>query len=136
MNEKGNKKLEHLVDRMMKETALEAPSTDFTANIMSQVKVIANSKVTTYRSLISKPIWVGLFALLVGTLVYSSLNTTTELNWLTNVDFNILDNFGISNGLSNLFLSKAMLYSAVLFATMFAVQIALLKVYFNKRFSV
>jgi len=136
MNEKGNKKLEHLVDKMMEETALETPPIDFTADIMSQVEVIANSEVTTYKSLISKPVWAGLFALLIGVVVYSSFNTTTEPNWLPDVDFSILDNFGISNELSNLVLSKTMLYSTVLFATMFAVQISLLKIHFDKRLSV
>lgn len=136
MNEKGNKKLEHLVDKMMKETSLEAPSIDFTSSIMSKVEVVANSEVTTYKSLISKPVWVGLFALLIGAVLYSYFNTTTEPNELLNVDFSILSNFRISNQFSNLVLSKTMLYSLVLFATMFAVQISLLKVYFNKRLSV
>lgn len=135
MNEKGNKKLEHLVDKMMKETAFETPSIDFTSNIMSKVKVMAESEVTTYKSLIAKPVWVGLFALLIGVVVYSSFNVTTEPSWLLNVDFSVLDKFGISNKLSNLVLSKTILYATVLFATMFAVQIALLKVYFNKRIS-
>lgn len=136
MNEKADKRLEHLVDKMMKETALETPSIDFTSNIMSQVEVIANSDVTIYKPLISKPVWFGLFAMIIGVLGYSFSNNTTEHSWLSNIDISILTDNSIGQMLSNLTFSKTMLYSTVLFALMFTIQIPILKRYFNKRLSV
>lgn len=136
MNDKGDKKLEHLVDKMMKETSLETPSVDFTSNVMSQVEVMANSNVTTYKPLISKPVWFGLLALLIGALVYSFFNSTTESSWLSDIDFGILADNEIGYNLPSLMFSETMLYSVLLFGLMFTVQIPLLRGYFNRRLSV
>ncbi|QCX01327.1 hypothetical protein FGM00_14860 [Aggregatimonas sangjinii] len=136
MNEKDNKKLEELVDKLMRETVLETPSADFTSKVLSQVDSIATSEVTTYRPLISKSVWIGLCALLVGTVIYSFFNTTAEPNWFETVDFSVFTNSGIGNQLSDLVSSKAMFYAAILFASMFVVQISFLKNHFNRRLRV
>ena len=136
MNETEDKKLEHLIDKIMKETSLETPSIDFTSNIMSKIEVIANSTVTPYRPLISKPVWIGLFALIIGTLAYPLFFGPTETSWLPNIHISDLPYNTMVAKFSNLIFSKRMIYSVVIFALMFAVQISFLKLHFNKRLSV
>jgi len=136
MNETDDKKLEHLIDKIMKETSLETPSIDFASSIMSKVDMIANSSVTPYRPLISKPVWVAILALIIGTLAYPLFYGMTETSLLTNINTSVFTYNAMVSKFSNLVLSKRIMYSAVIFALMFAVQISFLKLYFNKRLSV
>mgnify|MGYP000120514431 FL=1 len=51
---------------MMKETTLDTPSVDFTAQVMSQVLKIKISQTTVYKPLISKWVWYGIFISMLG----------------------------------------------------------------------
>jgi hypothetical protein len=133
MNKAHDKKLEQLIDKMMKETVVESPSIDFTSSIMSKVEVVVNSNATAYKPLISIPVWIGLFVLIIGTLVCPLFYTTTETGLLSSININVFTYNLIVEKLSTIIFSKRMIYTAVIFAIMFAVQVSFLKIYFNKR---
>ncbi|WP_324025339.1 hypothetical protein QSV08_19355 [Maribacter sp. BPC-D8] len=132
MKEMENNTLENLADKIMKETKIETPSIDFTSKIMSQVDVIANSDLTTYKPLISKPVWIGILAMITGILTYSFF-TTSASSFSSNIDFSNLFNTRLNPSISNHLFSKTMTLSMAVFALLFAIQIPLLKKYLNKR---
>ena len=136
MNENVDKHIENITDKLLKETPVETPSTDFTANILSKVEAIAKSDVTTYKPLISKPVWMGLAAIVMGVLAYSFFGNTSERQFLTSVDLSVITNNRLTDALSGFSFSKTILYAAAMFAIMFAIQVTVLKGYFDKRLSV
>ena len=137
MNEKVDKQIEKLVERSMKTQSLESPSSNFSAMVMKQIHAIEKSKVTAYRPLISKPVWV---AILVGLLLVVSYiifgQNTTESGWLSYIDLSIITDNNLSNALSGFKVSKTVLYSVVLFGIMLFIQVPILKRYFDSRLAV
>lgn len=137
MNENVDKSIEALASKMMNETTLESPSLDFTANIMAQVEALSQKKDIVYKPLISKWFWVAFFvgiALLFG--FFFSGNNPETTSWFDVVDYSILFNNIVTETLSNIRVSKTMLYSIVLFGVMLFIQIPILKNYFDKRLEV
>ena len=131
--EADDKKIEAFIDKLMSADALEQPSLDFTAHVMSKVEAISNSTVTVYKPLISKPVWmliISAFVALVGYVVFNEPSTSSGL--LERFDLS-----GVSNPLENISFnfSKTLMYAMVLMAVMFSIQIPVLKHYFNKRMS-
>jgi hypothetical protein len=132
MKENANKKMEHFVGKVMKSSALESPSFDFTAKVMSQVTATSRSTVTVYKPLISKSAWVVLVFLTIGLIAFSIFNTdTTSLGLFDKLDFS-----RFSNLISGVKISQTAMYSLVMFAVMLFVQVPILKHYFNKRIEV
>jgi hypothetical protein len=127
-----NKELEKLVDKMMRETALESPSFDFTSKVMSQVVSTKSSDITTYKPLISK----GTFAMIFGTVlalcVYLYIKGETPSNsFFTSFDYSTLYNKRLFSGFT---ISKITVYAVVASVLMFYIQIPLLKNHIDKRF--
>ena len=134
MSEKVDKQIEQLVERSMNTQSLESPSSNFSAMVMEQINALDKSKVTAYRPLISKPIWVAIlvgFILLVSYVIFGQ--HTSESGWLSFFDFSIITDNKLSNTFSGFKVSKTVLYSVVLFGIMIFIQIPILKNYFNKR---
>lgn len=136
MKTNSDRHIERITDKILKEASLESPSLDFTTKVMSQVQGIALNDVTTYKPLISKPVWIGIAVLFIGALAYSFFGSATESEWLATIDLSILSDNKLTNALTGLSFSKTILYAAVMFAIMFAVQVPILKGYFDKRLSV
>ncbi len=136
MNENVDKHTELFTDKLLKDSSLESPSINFTSQIMSQVEAIAQSDVTTYKPLISKRVWIGVAVAIVGVLIYSFFGSASESEWLKSVDLSVLGNNKITNALSEFSFSKTILYAAAMFALMFAIQVTVLKGYFDRRLSV
>lgn len=139
MKEQENKKIDALVNKIMNSVDLEAPSLDFTANIMSQVEVLSTSKITTQKPLISKWGW-GIIAVVIITIIVYALiggvANETSNSWFNTIDYSMLYNNTITQFLSGIVISKTVLYSVVLFCALLFIQIPLLKYYFNKRLEV
>lgn len=134
MKEQANTQVEKLVDKMMKSSALESPSVDFTSQILSKIERLQQSKATIYQPLISKKIWVLIISGCIALVVYSFFSTSSESSsWLSTVDYSKLPNFNISERLSTITFSKTMMYALVLLSLMVFIQIPLLKNYFDKR---
>lgn len=137
MKAKADKEIEKLIDKMMKETTLESPSFDFTAQVMSQVLKIKTNKVTVYKPLISKWIWYGIFISMLGLIAYLSFNDSVVTDGLLEkYNFGILPKFSISNIFSGLHFSRTTLYACILLTVMLFIQIPILKHHMDKRLEV
>lgn len=137
MQENVDKQLETLVDKLMEKASLETPSLDFTATVMSKVLAVSNSSVTTYKALISKRVWfiilAGIIALVVYIISTSKVETT---GWLASINLSFLSENLLSKTLSEIQYSSITIYAVLSLATMFCIQIWILKNYFDKRLGV
>ncbi|OUS02111.1 hypothetical protein A9Q86_05520 [Flavobacteriales bacterium 33_180_T64] len=135
MNENADKQLDDLARKVIGRSTVESPSFDFTQTIMTQIKQLKTSKITTYVPLISKRIWGVLALAMTAVFAYFIFGTsTTDSGWFTNLGLERFSNFEFEIPLANLGLSQIMIYAIVLFAVMLCVQIPILKRYFDKRF--
>lgn len=136
----ADKEIEQFVEKMMKKTSLDMPSSDFTANIMSKVLEIKTSEATVYKPLISKKVW-GIIALgAVALILYGVFGTETEASSFVNtIDFSLFTNNKIVNTISgfktsSFQVSKTFGYALMSLGIMICVQILFLKHHFNQRF--
>lgn len=137
MQENLDKQIEKLVDKVMDKASLEKPSTHFTATVMSEVLAISKTNVTSYQPLISKRVWfmilIGIIALVVYIISMSKPETS---GWLQSINLSFLSDNILSRTLSEISYSKTTIYAVLTLASMFCVQILLLKNYFDKRLEV
>lgn len=66
MKDNMDNHIEKLVDKSMKKIELESPSLDFTKNVMTQIDALEKSSITSYKPLISKPMWFVIFTVAVN----------------------------------------------------------------------
>jgi len=134
MKENEDKNIEQYVHAAIKETPLESPSHNFTANVMAGVLAIAKSKATLYKPLISKTGWVLIFGVIIATVAYLILNGVTQGGgqpWSFGPG---VKNFIKSFSEVHLFqLSRITANVIVASAILMLLQIALLKNYLDKR---
>ncbi len=137
MSDNIDKHIENLVDKTMMKSSLESPSFDFTNSVMAHVNALGQSSVTTYKPLISKPMWFVIFAVGLGIVMYIIFGlNTTDSGWLNSVDLSMLTDNRLSNTLSGFKVSKTVTYAVVLFGLMVFIQVPILKHYFDKRIAV
>lgn len=139
MNANSDKKLEKLVDKIMKDAKLDSPSFDFTNKVMSKVNALNSNSVTVYKPLISKTGWLIICIILLALTVYiATVTETNSTGFLSALDFSVLRNNKIVHimqgfELPGITLSKSLIYSLFFLGIMVCVQIPLLKHHFNKR---
>ena len=133
MKENVDKYLENLSDKVLKEISLESPSNDFTTSVMSKIEAIARPTGVMYKPLISKTMWFLISVGLIGIVAYSVLYNPTENELLSAFDLSFLTDNKLTAAMSGMTFSKTLLYSTVLFALMFAVQVPLLRGYLDRR---
>ena len=132
-----DKKIEHVTDRLMKDSTLEKPSFNFTDAVMQSVHNIKASYVTEYKPLISKQGWIGIgLAFILIVYVIFTNASTQESGWLQAINFDRLFDFKFMDSLFSINVSKTVMYTILLFGVMLLVQIPLLKNHFDKRFEV
>ena len=135
MNENADKHLDNLSRKVIGKSAIESPSFDFTATVMSQIKELGKSKATTYVPLISKRVWFVLALATIGIVIYSIFGTsTTDSGLLDKIGMERFSNIEFNNPLDNFNVSQTLVYAVALFALMLCIQIPFLKHYFNKRY--
>jgi len=78
MKGNGDKNIERYVQKVVKESALESPSHDFTSKVMANVLAMDKSKVTVYKPIISKTGWVLIFGGIITTIVYFIITGGTQ----------------------------------------------------------
>lgn len=132
MKENVDKNIEKLSDKVLKEISLESPSNDFTTSVMSKIEAIAQPRVV-YKPLISKPVWLLIIAGFIGLVIYAQMNAPADSGLLSAIDLSFLTDNKLSSALSRMTFSKTLLYSTVLFAFMFGIQVPLLRGYLDKR---
>ena len=137
MSNNIDKHIEKLVNKTMKKASLESPSLDFTNIVMAQVNALGQSSVTTYKPLISIPMWFGIFTVALAIVLYIIFGTTTtEMSWLNSIDLSILTDNKFSNAVSGFKVSKIVMYGIVLFGIMLFIQVSILKHHFDKSFEI
>lgn len=137
MKDNVDNHIDKLVKKSMKKTSLESPSLGFTNSVMAQVNALQHSTVTTYRPLISKPVWFVIFTVALLIVLYIIFGTTTnDAGWLSFIDLSFITNNKFSNALSGFNVSKSVMYAVVLFGLMLFIQIPILKHNFDKRLEV
>lgn len=130
----NDKNLEQLIDKMMAEDKLQSPSFDFTSKIMSEVLVLEEKKLKTYKPLISKSVWIFIGLALLGLVIYISLFSVSQNN-LEIEKMGELYSDKISNSFSGIHFSKNILYAILIVPFMILVQIGILKNYFDKKYN-
>lgn len=129
----SDKNIEQLIDKMMAEEKLQSPSFDFTSKIMSEVLVLEEKKLKTYKPLISKSVWIFIGLALLGLVIYVSLFSVSQNN-LEIEKMGELYSDKISNTFSGIHLSKNILYAILIVPFMILVQVGILKNYFDKKY--
>ncbi|WP_405384990.1 hypothetical protein [Maribacter sp. LLG6340-A2] len=129
MKENNDKLLEKLVDKMMKDSPVESPSFDFTANVMS--KVFKTNEAYLYKPLIPKSVFFIIFVSVILLFMYAFINGEASTDsWVNHLNFT-----KAYSKLSISFLSVSKETTYIIFAAtlMFLVQITFLKKYFDNK---
>ena len=135
MKENADKHLDDLSRKVIGKSAVESPSFEFTQTIMSEIKALGTSRETTYVPLISKPIWLLIGIGIVAVICYIIFGSSnTETTWFGSLKLDRYVDFKITDAFSSFDVSPTMLYIALLFAVMLAIQIPILKHQLDKRF--
>ena len=130
--DKEQKNIDEFISKAMQSLPVEKTSVDFTDLIMSKVAVKKTSTVTTYTSLISKPVWVLIFVLISGLCVYLSFFGTAEnSSWLPSANYNAL-----TSVFKNIHLNSSLVYGIVALALMTLIQVPIYKNYYKNKFQV
>lgn len=134
MKTRDDKNLEKLVEKMMLDSALEAPSLDFTSKVMSEVMSMEKKKSISYKPVISKRGWFIIFAAIgvfITCLIFTGYSGDQTQ---TNINFNFINGDKILKVFSAFQFSSLTLYILLLGIIMIFIQIIFLKSYLNKRF--
>lgn len=135
MEDNTNKKLDSFAKRRIKELNLESPSKDFTNAIMDTIADLEAKKVTVYQPLISKKVWLGIAALIVGVFFIPFQTQEGSVLNKVSIDLSFLESINVSGLFDGLAVSSTTFYAMLLFSIMGFVQIFYIKGYFNKRTS-
>jgi hypothetical protein len=132
--ENGDKRIEELVDKLMANDSLEKAPVNFTNDVMSKIEALSETKTIVYKPLIPKYVWwllgLGFVALIVNVILSKSSNSSSlsERYNLPEVSFDVFNNLSVD-------FSSTLMYATVLLAVMVAIQVPLLKQYFNQKLS-
>lgn len=132
--ENEDKKIEELVDKLMANDYLEKAPINFTDDVMSKIEALSETKTIAYKPLIPKYVWwllgLGFVALIVNVIFNKPSNSSSlsERYNLPEVSFDVFNNLSVD-------FSSTLMYATVLLAIMVAIQVPLLKQYFNQKLS-
>ena len=130
--EKQSKNIDRITKKIIKDAGLEQPSTDFFSIVMEAIESQSVSPSMVYQPLISKKIWMVLFALTAAVLVllfiFPVFSETSLINPIT-----IPEQFKFSFNLPEMKLSKTTIYG-VGFLSLFLLQIPFLKRQLNNSY--
>ena len=125
----SDKNIEKFIEKIMTESTLDAPSTDFTSKVMSQILVVEKIKIQQYTPLISKTIWIVIIGSLISLILYASFGNEQY-------DSEIGHSYvlSISNIFSESHFSINTIYAILIVPLMILIQIPLLKNYYDKKY--
>jgi hypothetical protein len=133
MQEHIEEHLDRLAKKVVKASPLNSPSVDFTANIMKQIEQVSMSTSMTYKPLISKYGWFAIIAVLIGISGYMMFGHVESSPLLDTIDYSIISNNKVTNALSDIKISKTLMYAVGFFGLVFFIQIPLMKHFINKQ---
>jgi hypothetical protein len=132
--ENEDKRIEELVDKLMANDSLEKAPVNFTNDVMSKIEALSETKTIAYKPLIPKYVWwllgLGFVALIVNVILNkpSDSSSLSERYNLPEISFDVFNNLSVN-------FSSTLMYATVLLAVMVAIQVPLLKQYFNQKLS-
>ncbi len=132
MENKLDKNIDHLINKVIKQTELETPTNNFTVNLMSKIESLQTSKAIVFKPLISKAVWFVIGLIVVSLFAYSFYSPELSKNNILNYDSIKLPTIN----LPKINISTTATNSIVLIGVILLIQGALLKFYFNKRINV
>lgn len=127
----NKKHIEDLTDKIMKESSLETPSFNFTANVMSQLQ--QQTIHIAYKPLISKRVWAVIAACVLIVVVFTFNNSVSESSWIGMLRVTDGFNYSLEALIPNLEIPKTYLYSLSFLALFIIIQIPYIKYMNNKR---
>lgn len=130
----NKKHIEDLTDKIMKESSLETPSFNFTANVMSQLQ--QQTIHIAYKPLISKRVWAVIAACVLIVVVFTFNNSVSESSWIGMLSVTDGFNYSLEALIPNLEIPKTYLYSLSFLALFIIIQIPYIKYMNNKRLQV
>lgn len=122
-----DKRLETFVDQLMSNDTLETPSSDFTNSVLEKLEVMPVT--ITYKPLIPKWVWGFIAFSFAAITVYALLFHQDSGSKLSE----ILDFSKLENSLTDFTFPKSLKYAMIGLTIMIAVQIPVLRSYFNRR---
>jgi len=125
----SDKNIEKFIEKIMAESTLDTPSTDFTSKVMSQILVAEKIKIQQYTPLISKTIWTVIIGSLISLILYASAGNEQY-------DSEIGESYvlNIANIFSEFHFSTNTIYAILIVPLMILVQIPILKNYYDKKY--
>ena len=129
--DKHIEELDAFTKKYIKEINIEAPSVDFTANLM-EVLQEENTKVYKPVPLISKKVWSVLVVFLVGSILFVSKGTSVTWIKMPKIDLSYMSSVEMPNLFGNITISNTMLYACFFFTLMIFIQVHFLKNHFTK----
>ncbi len=133
MTAKEENQFDRLLGDLIKEAAIEKTSAAFTSNLMQQI-ALEPVVGKVYKPLIAKSVWMIIAAAFLSLFGYVLLHSTAESNTLNTVfEAKWLYRLALKKW-SSIQLSSIAMYAILLLAGMHAVQVGLLKYYFEKQF--
>lgn len=131
MNTNEDKHIEKLIDKMMKDQTLEAPSFDFTSKVMNQVLESKKDSVFTYKPLLSKQTSFIILSIVIGIVIYAVFsNASISEKWTLPIDFSVIYKNRLSQMLN---FSTITTYSTVVGTIMLLLQVYYLRNHFANR---
>ena len=134
MKDSNDKRLDRLSRNIMEAAELQQPSFDFTKNVLQSIEALNKLSVTIYKPLISKSVWFGIGALIIGIFaVVLFLNTESTASWFVKTN-RFLSRLDFENPFADLRLSPFSGYALFIFMGMVLLQFWFVKRYLAKRF--
>lgn len=134
MKDSNDKRLDRLSRNIMEAAELQQPSFDFTKNVLQSIEALHRSSVTIYKPLISKSVWFGIGALIIGIFaVVLFLNTESTASWFVKTN-RFLSRLDFKDSFADLRLSPFLDYALFIFMGMVLLQFWFVKRYLARRF--
>ena len=121
---------EKFLKQVFKSTQLDSPSADFTEDLMSKIHALDSTESVKYSPIIPNSIMVGLGFVFVGVLIYLIVNPGESSISLLSHYLNISEmpfKFKFSEFQYSFMNTNIVSYAAILFLSMFAYQVYLIK---------
>ena len=132
MEESKNKQLDVFFKEQIQEIPLEAPTKDFTKNVMQSIQ-LENVNSTMYRPLISKKVWFVAAAAIIALFFIPFPQKEGGMLDKIPIDFSFVDQISLDGVFSGISVSNTTIYALLLFLGMIAIQIFYLKGYFERK---
>jgi len=134
METNDDKKLDQLIGKYIRLTSLDSPSQGFEERIMQKLRTAKILNKTPYKPLISKFTW-SLLVLTFLTLVTYVMVTSEGENylWLKNINYEPVFVGSFFKSFDQLKFSSITFYSLICFCIVLAIQLPVLKHYFDKQ---